>query len=178
MKMYTMKELANCANFEIKTKYDSFKLETTYKQYVYSFRAGNDGAFGRAIEVLSRRPKSHKLRVAAQHESDCSFKLDDKLVPFERKTNGGRIDGIKDKYIVYSLNVHNSTANIDIEPKIIKTDVFVAALYDFNAIKEVRHNGKVDGLAIQPSNRKLWAWLDEQLDFNREWDYYSEDFEG
>ena len=178
MKKYTMQQLAKNANYEIKSKLDEERLKEVYLTYCISYAAGNSGAYGRAIEVLSRRPKSRKMTVAAQHQSDCTFRLDNKLVSFERKTNGGRVDSIRDKFIVYSLHVHNSTANIDIEPKIILTEIFLEKLYEFNAIKQVSHKGKVDGLAVQPSNRKLWAWLDEQLTFNREWDYYTEDFEG
>lgn len=178
MKLYTtMNELLDACDFTIKGKSDLLKAEKAWNLYTRATLNGDSGAFGKAREILSRRPNSRKARVSGRNESDITFKLDGKLAKAECKTSGGRINDIKDKYIVYSLSVHNSTGDKDISARIIRSDVFIAKLYELNAVKTVRHNGVIDGLAIQPAKRALWAWLEEQLEFNREWDYYSEDFE-
>ena len=176
--MYTKKELFKLAGFEPKTKADFCKGEIVYNNYVIACQNGNSGGFGNAMEILRRRPKSNKLTVAGHGKADMTFKLDGKLKECECKTNGGRIDDIKHGgYIVYSLNMHNSVGNVDISARIMTTDSFLSAIYQFKAVKEVRHNGVVDGLAIQPSKRDFWRWLEGQLEFNREWEYFTEDFE-
>ena len=52
-----------------------------------------------------------------------------------------------------------------------KTETFINVLYELNAVKTIRHNGIVDGLGIQVSNRKLWKWLESQTDFDRTKNY-------
>ena len=42
---------------------------------------------------------------------------------------------------------------------LIPTKLFLQMLTDCNAIKEVAHNGVVDGLAIQPSSKKMYERL-------------------
>lgn len=178
MKIFkTPEELFEACNFTATGKADTLKAEAAWSMYVRETANGNPGAFGRAAEVLSRRAGSRKTRVALVDKPDTSFRLDGRLVQAERKTSGGRIDDIKLKYVIYSLSVHNSTGNKDISPRIMRTEDFLSALYEFKAVKEVRHKGVVDGHAIQPSNRKLWAWLEDQLEYDRTWDYFSEDFE-
>ena len=66
-----------------------------------------------------------------------------------------------------------------VEPVIIQTHLFLAVLKRFNAIKEVRHGGVVDGLAIQVSSKKLYEWLkDYSVKFDREAVYEEWEFEG
>lgn len=175
MNKYTFEQLMNKAQFTPTTKADTKKAEYAYNLYVKGFENGDSGAYGKAVEILSRRPNSHKTTVAKQGKKDATARIDGKLIAVEVKTNGGRVDGIKAKYVVYSLDVHNSTADKTITARIIPTDVFIKALYDFNAIKEVRHNSIVDGLAIQPSKRKLWAWLETMPEYDRTKDYTSDE---
>lgn len=176
--MLTKEQFCGMANFTPRTPADYARLEKAYAFYTHGLENGNSGAFGGAFEILSRRPNSRKTTVARQGKTDASFRLDGRLVGLEVKTNGGRVDGIRERFICYSLSIHNSTGNKDISPRIMRTADFLDALERFGAVKEVRHGGKVDGLAIQPSNRKLWAWLEEQMEFSHDWDYYSEDFGG
>lgn len=177
MKTLTLNELAKACNFEIISAGDEKKLATVYNRYLYDIAQGNSGAFGNAHEKLTRRHASHKTTVAKWGKADITVMIDGKLTNAEAKTNGGRIDGINMEYTVYTLCVHNSQADIDIQPKVMRTETFINALYDMGAVKQVRHGGVVDGIAIQPLSRKLWAWLDEQLDYDASWEYFSEDFE-
>lgn len=174
----TKQELCERANFAPATKADFMRLDAAYNFYCTAVANGNSGAFGSAVEILHRRPNSRKTTVARQGKTDGTFRLDGRLVGYESKTNGGRVGHIKERFVVYTLSVHNSTANKDISPRIMRTDDFMTALYQFNAVKEIGHNGQVEDIAIQPSNRKLWAWLEGQLEFSHDWDYYGEDFGG
>lgn len=171
-------ELCRLANFQPSTPADYQRLDAAALFFLSATIAGNDGAFGGAIEIINRRPNSRKTTVARQGKTDATFRLDGRLVGYESKTNGGRVDGIKERFIVYTLSVHNKTANKDITPRIMRTADFLEALERFGAVKEIRHGGRVDGIGIQPSNRKLWGWLETQLEFSHDWDYYSEDFGG
>ena len=170
--------LCEVANFTPRTPADFLRLEAAVEFLLTAEENGNSGGLGGAVEVLNRRPNSRKTTVARQGKTDATFRLDGRLVGYESKVNGGRVDGIKERFVVYTLSVHNSLGNRDISPRIMRTEDFLEALHRFNAVKEVRHGGKVDGLAVQASSRKLWAWLEEQLEFSHDWDYYSEDFGG
>lgn len=162
-------------NFNPMTTKDIKRYTNACQMYVQGRLNGDDGIKGKVIEVISCVPKSNKKRVAKQGKSDFTLRVDNKLVPCERKTNGGRIDGIKTKYIVYSIDINNSCGTCYIPPKVLKTETFINALYELKAVKTVRHNGVVDGLAIQVSNRKLWKWLESQNDFDRTKNYNSID---
>lgn len=172
----TKAALAEKCNYTVVTVHDEYKLDFVYNRYIIDIENGNDGAFGRAHETLARRPRSNKLAVSGHNENDCYVMIDGKRVPCESKTNGGRIDDIKTRYIVYTLCVHNSQADMEIRPKIMRADAFVSALYEMNAVKEIRHRGIVDGHGIQVLSRKLWSYLDEQLDYYSAWEYFEEDF--
>lgn len=184
MKIYNEKEIkkALCKmcglDADALTKAQEMRLETACTLYLNGTKNGDDGAFGKAAEIVSRRPNSRKSNVARQGKTDMTIRYNGKLTATERKINGGRVNGIKSPFTVYSLNVHNSTADIEISAKIVPTALFLERLAEFGAIKEIRHGGEVDGLAIQPSNRKLWAWLDTCPDFFPDWEYITEDFEG
>lgn len=181
MKFYSKSELCETIGFYPATKADFLKLDVAYANYVREYNAGNDGAFGRVVEVLRRRPNSRKANVAKQNRNDITAKIDGKLVACECKTNGGRIKGAEytmtGTYVVYSMNVHNSTCNADISARICRKSTFLEKLVEFNAIKEVRHNGVVDGLAIQPSNKRFRAWLETLIEYEREYEYSSEEIE-
>ena len=181
MKFYSKEELCDVFGFYPATKADFLKLDIAYANYVREYNAGNDGAFGRVAEPLSRRPNSRKANVAKQHRNDITAKIDGKLVACERKCNGGRIRGTEydmtGTYVVYSMNVHNSTCDADISARICRKSTFLEKLVEFNAIKEVRHNGVVDGLAIQPSNKRFRAWLETLIEYERECEYSSEEIE-
>ena len=154
----------------------------------------DSGKFGRAFELACARPNSRKARVSAQGRADVHIKYNGRYVPAECKINGGRVDTLLDgtnkaRFVVYALDFvqkHKATKTAPawdevrhIDPVIIPTDIFVAVLRQFNAIKEVAHNGVVDGIAIQPSSKKLFQWLSEwPVEFHNDWDYTSEDFEG
>lgn len=162
-------------NFNPITTKDFKRENIALKMYVKGRFAGDDGIQGKIIEVLSCVPKSNKKTVAKQGKNDFTIRIDGKLTPCERKINGGRIDGIKTKYIVYSIDINNSLGTCYIPPKVIKTETFISTLYELKAVKTIRHNGTVDGVGIQVSNRKLWHWLASQIDFDRTKDYNSFD---
>lgn len=179
MRTYTtQEELLTSCNFEVRTKNDVLKADAAWALYTLALENGNPGAYGLAAEVLSRRPGSRKTTVSRQGKVDVYFNLAGKSTRAERKTTGGRIDRIQEPFIVYSLDVKNSTGDKTISARIMRTADFLNALREFGAIKKVSHKGIVDGLAVQPSNRKLWTWLEGQLEYDREWTYYLEDFEG
>lgn len=152
------------------------------------------GKFGRAFELACARPNSRKDKVSTQGRADVFVKYNGRYIPAECKTNGGRVDTLLDgtnkaRFVVYALDFvqkHKATKTAPareevrhIDPVIIPTEIFVAVLRQFNAIKEVAHNGVVDGIAIQPSSKKLFQWLSEwPVEFHNDWDYTSEDFEG
>jgi len=163
------------AGFLPLTTKDIKRYDIALNMYIQGCLNGDDGIQGKVIEILSCVPKSNKKKVAKQGKVDFTIRVNNKLVPCERKINGGRIDNIKTKYIVYSIDIDNSTGKCYIPPKVLKTETFLNALTELNAIKTVSHKGVVDGLAIQVSNRKLWAWLENQIDFYRLENYDSND---
>lgn len=158
----------------------------------------DDGRFGRAFELACARPLSNKTSVSKQGKTDISIKFRTpkgvRYIPAECKTNGGRIDSLldgsnKSRYVVYMMDTtqrHKATKTRGewveirrVEPVIIPTHLFLAVLKRFNAIKEVRHGGVVDGIAIQVSNKKLYEWLrDYPVQFDREAVYEEWEFEG
>ena len=188
MKFYSKSELCETVGFYPATKADFLKLDVAYANYVREYNAGNDGAFGRVVEVLRRRPNSRKANVAKQNRNDITAKIDGKLVACECKTNGGRIKGAEytmtGTYVVYSMNVHNSTCDADISARICRKSTFIEKLVEFNAIKEVRHDGEVDGIAIQPSSKRMFerliAYAENfpDMEFSPEAEYEDWMFEG
>lgn len=160
----------------------------------------NDGRIGRAKEIERARAKSRKNSVSAQGKIDVfvKFTANNKrgfqYVACESKINGGRVDDLlngknKSKYVIYSLDFnqkHKASKKHDeyievrhIDDVIIPTKLFVAKLIEFNAIKEVAHGGVVDGIAIQPSNKKWYEWLsDYPVKFDNENAFEEWEFEG
>lgn len=158
----------------------------------------DSGRFGRAFELSCARALSNKKSVSKQGVTDVSVKFRTtkgfRYEPAECKINGGRVDDLlngknKSKYVIYMLNTvqkHKATKNHEAydevrrleQPVIIPTQLFIEVLKRFNALKEVRHGGVVDGIAIQPSNKKLWLWLqDYPVPFDRNAIYSVDDFD-
>ena len=152
----------------------------------------NDGAYGCQMELESRLSnRLHNGQVAKQGEIDTTvrFSINGKIryIPAESKVNGGRVDTLlngsnKAHYVLYTLRIQNSTTqNLlrYVPTVIIPTDLFCAKLREFGALKEVRHNGKVDGIAIQPSNKAWFVWLSEYpMVYDKSKVWYADDFVG
>lgn len=176
--LYTEAEVVEMLDFEATTTNDIKRLEKAYRHYIEGVLSGNDGAWGTLQEALKRRPHSNKWNGARSGQetapqADITAKIDGRLVSVESKTNGGRLDDIKDKYIVYSLNINNSTGCVNIEPRIMKTETFLAALNDLNAIKVINKGGEFSGYGIQCSKRGLWKWLEGMPIYDRTREYLS-----
>ena len=117
-----------------------------------------------------------------------------KYVAAECKTNGGRVDDLlsgenKSRFVIYRLEFtqkHKATKTHGawdevrtVSPVIIPTALFLQMLVECNALKEVRHNGVVDGIAIQPSSKKMFERLSAwPVEFHNDWEYEASDFEG
>ena len=152
------------------------------------------GTNGIVTELMCARPNSNKADVSKQGKADVHIKYNGRYIPAEVKTNGGRVDTLlngtnKAKFVIYALDFtqkHKAGKNTPareerrhIDPVIIPTAIFLQVLRECNALKEVAHNGVVDGIAIQPSSKKLFQWLENwPVEFHNDWDYTSEDFEG
>lgn len=164
----------------------------------------DSGRFGRAFELSCARVNSRKTCVSKQGKTDISIKMEIngkiRYIPAECKTNGGRIDDLlngknKSAFVVYRLEFtqkHKATKTAPAREEsrlvpavVVPTDLFLQMLTECNAIKEVAHNGIVDGLAIQPSSKKMFERLTAYIDnygdcvlFDRERTYADFDFEG
>lgn len=145
---------------KITTSYDAKRQE---KAFQYLARADIDsGAFGRIDELLSRKHGSKKTEVATQGQNDTSVTVDGKNYRAERKTNGGRISGIKSRYVVYSLDICNSTTGNKqrtLEPMVFSLEGFLEILETAGAIKCT--NGKNPEQAVQPSSLKMFRLMEQ-----------------
>ena len=183
------------------TKTEQIRIENA-KRYLEN--TADSGRMGRAFELSCARIRSAKTCVSKQGQADISVKMeiDGKIryIPAECKTNGGRIDDLlmgknKSPFIVYRLQFvqkHKATKkaaeweeNRSVPAVIVPTDLFLRMLTECNAIKAVAHNGIQDGLAIQPSSKKMYerlvAYIENYGDcvlFDRERTYADFDFEG
>lgn len=163
----------------------------------------NCGAYGRAFELMCAREKSHKVAVAKQGKTDVSVRVvingKAKYLPAECKTNGGRVNDLldgsnKSRFVIYKLDFvqkHKATKKAEAWEEIrstpallIPTALFTAMLIDCNAIKEIAHGGIVDGIAIQPSSKRMYerlmAYAENfpDMEFSPEADYEDWMFEG
>ena len=163
----------------------------------------NCGAYGRAFEIACARPASHKTAVAKQGKADVSVRVvvngKVRYLPAECKTNGGRVETLlngtnKSRFVIYELNFiqkHKATKKAEaweeirsVPALLIPTELFTAMLIDCNAIKEIRHNGEVDGIGIQPSSKRMYERLTAyaenfpDMEFSPEADYEDWMFEG
>ena len=160
----------------------------------YRSRIGiNPGAIGKIRELESVTPSSRKTAVALQGEADIYIHVGSKRsnVPAERKTNGGRIGSLRKadapRFVVYSMDwtMHHKAGKKteayderrEIDPVLIPTAVFLAALDRFNATKST--NGKNPEEAIQVSSKKFFEWLlDWPIPYVPGTVYTEDDFEG
>lgn len=172
-------------------KYEKARLD---KIAWYRSRIGiNPGALGKIAELESVTTNSRKTAVSLQGEVDIYIHIGSKRnnTAAERKTNGGRIGALRKpdapEFVVYSMNFvqkHKACKTAEaweelreIDPVVIPTAVFLAALDRFGATKST--NGKFPEEAIQVSSKKFFEWLlDWPIPFDPALVYTWEDFEG
>lgn len=182
------------------------KLEAMRRAEIYRILSNteDDGREGRAFEIECARSLSLKVSVSAQGRTDVSIKMhrNGKAVylPAECKTNGGRIDSLLDgsnkaKFVIYRLRFvqkHKAGKKTEYREElrsvpavIIPTDLFLDMVKECNAFKAVNHNGKQDGIALQPSSKKMYDRLTEYIEnyggtvlFDRNTEYDLAEFDG
>ena len=153
--------------------------------------AHDNGALGRAFELACASEYSRKTRVSKQGQADVYIKFERGTVRAEVKTNGGRIEGLRSssapRFVIYRLRFvqkHKAGKHTEaydevreIDPVLIPTEVFLAALDRFHATKST--NGKNPEEAIQVSSKKFFEWLlDWPIPYDPALRYTEEDFEG
>lgn len=151
----------------------------------------DDGANGRIFELSCASVYSRKTRVSKQGQADVFIHFERGNVAAECKTNGGRIENLRKpgapRFVIYKLDFvqkHKAGKNTPawdeerhIDPVLIPTAVFLAALDRFGATKST--NGKNPEEAIQPSSKKFFEWLlDWPIPYEPGLRYTAEDFEG
>lgn len=182
------------------SKYENIRNE---KMQAILENTCDDGRKGRAFELSCARVQSRKTCVSKQGKADVSVKMEIegkiRYIPAECKTNGGRIDDLlngknKSRFVIYRLQFvqkHKASKSApeweelrEIPAVIVPTDLFLQMLIDCNAVKEIRHNGEVDGVGIQPSSKRMFERLTAYIDnygecvlFDRERTYADFDFE-
>lgn len=154
----------------------------------------NPGAQGCIFEIECSRSRSQKRTVSSAGRADIHIKYEGRYIPAECKTNGGRVDSLltgenKARFVVYRLDFvqkHKAGKFTEeweerryISPVIIPTELFLQCLLETKALKEIRHNGKVDGVGIQVSSKKFYERLKNwTVEFNNSRNYTAADFEG
>lgn len=151
----------------------------------------DNGAAGRVFELECASTYSRKTAVAKQGAADVYIKYERGHVAAECKTNGGRIESLRKpnapRFVIYRLRFvqkHKASKTApaweelrEIDPVLIPTAVFLAALDRFGATKST--NGKFPEEAIQPSSKKFFEWLlDWPIPFDPALTYTADDFEG
>ena len=162
------------------------RARAAFAEYAVAIANGNSGAWGRAVEICSRLPRSVKKTVSTQNRADAYAKINGRRVAVEIKTNGGRVDKIKAKYIVYSVAINNKTGNKTIPARIMRTEDFLEMLRAYGALKTIAHNGVADGVGVQCNSRKLWRFLETFgagtpwvcFDYYPDSEYNTDDFDG
>lgn len=187
--------LASYFHFTVKTEQDEERLFSAWWAYTHDYKGC--GVMGCVAELLTATPNSNKTTISNPGKVDCFVKLRTEsghVVPVavERKTNGGRVQTVESelskaekmvgRYVVYSMDVCNSTTSglrRRVPAVVIPRELFLSKLKEFNAIKAVRHNGVIDGYAIQVSNKRWYEWLlDWPVVYDRDAVYSDDDFEG
>jgi hypothetical protein len=148
----------------------------------------DDGRYGKVAEILAKSNGSNARNYAKQGKADCFVWIEDEdgkrhRYTAECKTNGGRISSLRGKnaprFVVYSMDLCNSTTKGKrrvVEPRVIRTELFLAKLAEFKAIKETK--GKHNELAIQPSKKAFYEWLlDYPVTYDPNETYYESDFD-
>ena len=163
----------------------------------------DDGREGRIFELNCARPTSRKTDVSAQGRADVSVKIvvngKVRYIHAECKTNGGRVDDLlngtnKSKLVIYRLQTvqkhkASKTAPAWVEDRvvpavIVPTYLFLDMLRDCKALKTVSHHGVADGIALQPTSKKMFERLTAYAEnypsmvFDNEATYQDWDFEG
>lgn len=151
----------------------------------------NPGAAACAFELMCASPYSRKTRVSKQGQADVFIHFENGNWAAEVKTNGGRIESLRKprapKFVIYKLDFvqkHKAGKNTPawdeerhIDPVLIPTAVFLAALDRFGATKST--NGRNPEEAIQPSSKKFFEWLlDWPIPYEPGLHYTAADFEG
>lgn len=151
----------------------------------------DDGAHGRIFELECASQYSRKTRVSKQGQADVFIKYGKGHVAAECKTNGGRISALRKphapKFVIYKLDFvqkHKASKSgpawdeeRHIDPVLIPTAVFLAALDRFGATKST--NGSNPEEAIQVSSKKFFEWLlDWPIPYEPGLTYTADDFEG
>lgn len=144
--------------------------------------AHDDGAAGRIREILNKSQHSTATNFARQGKSDCFVWVDGKRYNAECKTNGGRVQALYSskapKFVVYSMDIDNAgTAHQRrvVEPKVLRTSVFLAILEECGALKST--NGTNPEIAIQATSKKLFIAMSKyELTYDANRRYNAEDF--
>lgn len=146
--------------------------------YIEKLNPNNDGYNGIVFEMSCARAGSRKTCVSKQGQVDVSVKIivngKARYVPAECKTNGGRVNDLldgtnKSRFVIYKLDFtqkHKATKKADaweevrhIPAVIVPTALFLQMLTECNAIKAIAHGGVQDGIAIQPSSKRMYERL-------------------
>ena len=141
------------------------------------------GRFGKAKELQRARKLSRKTAVAKQGKTDnyIAIRYNEKVqyIGAESKTNGGRVENIlngtqKERFVIYSLEFTQKYRATKTAPAreekrvipdiIIPTALFRSLLLELKCYKDMAHGGKVDGIGIQPSSKKLYERLTAYID--------------
>lgn len=162
------------------TKYEKIRNEEIARILA---NTADPGRFGRVKELLRARKLSRKTAVSKQGKTDnfVAIRYNEKIryIGAESKTNGGRVENIingtqKEKFIIYSLEFtqkYKATKTApareekrEIPDIIIPTALFRSLLLELKCYKDMAHGGKVDGIGIQPSSKKLYERLTAYID--------------
>lgn len=148
---------------DVSTSHGKKRKENALRHY---FNIENDdGAAGRIKEICNG--KSHYStndNFSKAGKADCFVYVDGKRFKAEYKTNGGRISNLYGKnaprFVVYEMDVCNSGTSHQrriVEPRILRTQLFIQMLEECNAIKST--NGDNPEPAIQVTSKKLYLKL-------------------
>ena len=162
------------------TKYEKIRNEEIARILA---NTSDSGRFGRVKELERTRKLSRKTAVSKQGKTDnyVAIRYDEKIryIGAESKTNGGRVENIlngtqKEKFVIYSLEFtqkYKATKTApareekrEIPDIIIPTALFRSLLLELKCYKDIAHGGKVDGIGIQPSSKKLYERLITYID--------------
>ena len=157
------------------TKYERIRNEEIARILA---NTADTGRFGRVKELQRARKLSKKTAVSKQGKTDnyVAIRYDEKIryIGAESKINGGRVEKIldgsqKEKFVIYSLEFtqkYKATKSApareekrEIPDIVIPTDLFRSLLLELKCYKDIAHGGKVDGIGIQPSSKKLYERL-------------------
>lgn len=188
-------ELASYFDFAPMSMNDNIRLAKAWQMYITDYKG--DGCMGCVAEILTATTNSKKCAVSNAGRNDCFIKYrsaSGAVIPVwcERKTNGGRTATIETEYskaeqiigkfVVYSLDICNKSTSYlrrRVPAVVIPRVEFINKLIEFNAIKEMRHKGKLDGYGIQSSSKQWFVWLSEYpIVYDRNAIYSDDDFEG